>query len=443
MTLAQDFAKIPKNAQEAQVRSCFTNLLFNYLGYGTAEIYPEFKTGNSSDSVDFALRYNLIAGDYFNETGLRPDIFVEVKGRDINLALDSSNYTKAVNQLKKYLSAVNARTVQWGILTNADYIQVFRKHGKVIHPVTTLLEITPKNITNSFKYIKSRIQSYKTSLVTTVYNCKGGVGKTTTTVNLAATLAFIGKKVLVIDFDPNQRDLTNSIDAAIKEVTLTSLLRDRAYNHPIKSALDTRTVESRENGKSVSFDILPCDLNLGTIRGQDAHKHFKLDCLKMIVDRIADDYDYIFIDASTNWWLFSQIAVYAADVVLIPTKHNNIFSLDNAATTIAQYIPAIQEIKKDGTPMALPIFWNGEKTTPAAIVQAHKGMDSSIKLHRKSVDLIPYFYPNYTTSNKDKTVFELPSYAGIANYAFSRIPSVYRDKTARSYYMKLVNQYFL
>jgi hypothetical protein len=57
--------------------------------------------------------------------------------------------------------------------------------------------------------------------------------------------------------------------------------------------------------------------------------------------------------------------------------------------------------------------------------------------------LLPYFYPKYTSANKDLHIHQIPSYANIADAAFSRIPAVYKDKTANDYYKHLAKEYFI
>jgi cellulose biosynthesis protein BcsQ len=148
------------------------------------------------------------------------------------------------------------------------------------------------------------------------------------------------------------------------------------------------------------------------------------------------------IDSPPNWRFFSQSAVCAADVVLIPTKHNSIFSLENAVTVIKRFIPEIQSQRKDGGPIALPIFFNGESISDAAKVTAKEAISQIIEQGKKDrtypVDLTPYFYPR-----SNHPIFELPSYAHIAGAAFTRIPAAYKNKIACGYYLALAKEYFL
>jgi cellulose biosynthesis protein BcsQ len=162
------------------------------------------------------------------------------------------------------------------------------------------------------------------------------------------------------------------------------------------------------------------------------------------LEALKSEYDYILVDSPPNWRIFSQLAVYAADVVLMPTKHNNLFSLENAALAMKKFIPEAQQQRGDVTPIALPIFFNGEKITPPQLAAAQQEVNNIVKLAKKDgFDLLPHFYPRYTNANKNLHIFEVPSYANIANAAFSRIPATYRDKTARDYYLALAKEYFL
>ena len=109
-----------------------------------------------------------------------------------------------------------------------------------------------------------------------------------------------------------------------------------------------------------------------------------------------------------------------------------------------QFIPETQAKKQDGGPIPLPIFFNGEKITDAQENAAQREILSILKTAKsENFDLLPYFFPRYTRARKNCEIFSLPSYANIASSAFSRIPAVYRDKTAHEYYKSLAKEYFL
>ncbi|NET45070.1 AAA family ATPase [Okeania sp. SIO2B3] len=437
---------LPEDASEAQVNQIFASELFKFLGFELNEQVPSFPTGSGTDAVDYAIRHST-ENNIFSQTKTNPDILVELKARNVNLAPDSTQYKKTVVQIKRYLLAEKCKTVKWGIITNANHIQLFRKHGKVIHPATVCLEINPENIIKIAKSIKEKIDKPQKALTVAVYNMKGGVGKTTTTVNTAATLSLLNKKVLIVDFDPDQRDLTNSLAIKPSQPSFNQCLVNESIN--VRDVIYPYKIKSKGLRKEFGFDVIPIALNEPLEFWVEHKLRQEIDVTKLseILEPLKNNYDYILIDSSPNWRIFSQSAIYAADVVLMPAKHNNLFSLENAAVAIKKYIPEVQREREDRGPLILPIFFNGEKATEAQMKVAKSYINQLIKEAKKDpnnkFDLLPYFYPRYTAANKNIKIFELPYYAAIANSAFSNIPAVYKDKIVREYYKNLVKEYFL
>ena len=428
---------LPQDASHAIVSTNFAPYLISYLGFSTTEIIPQYDTGGGG-ITDFATRRNL-ENDIFLQTKSNPFLLIELKGRDINLTENSPSYRATVNQLKRQLLGNNCQAAQWGIINNSSHIQLFRKHGKTIFPATTCIELTPENIDDTIALIKTKIDSTPKALTVTVYNNKGGIGKTTTTVNLAAFLALLGKKVLVLDFDFNQRDLTKSILTINPEDgLLEKALTDR--NIDLKSVIRPYIYIFQTKKLKITFDVVPADNKIAGLTESNFHPQMKIYTLHRKLDLARYEYDYIFIDAAPNWRFPSQLAVYAADVVLLPTKHNNSFSLNNAAIAIKEFLPSMQNFKKDGTPIALPIFFNGEKITQPQLEIAQKEINQILKNDK---NLVPYFYPKHAKANKNLHIHHLPEYAIIASAAFARVPAVYKHISVYEYYKDLAKEYFL
>ncbi|MEM9510142.1 MAG: ParA family protein [Cyanobacteria bacterium P01_E01_bin.35] len=371
--LVQTLQDLPDDANEAIVDLNFiATSFFEALGFSDHERVPGFKTGRGHDAVDYALRKNNEDNDFLH-TQSSPSILVELKGRDINLEYGKGGYKTTVKQLKRYLLAPNCKSVQWGIITNSKHIQLFRKHGKTIFPATTCLEINPDNIGKITSNIRQKIEHTSKALTVAVYNNKGGVGKTTTAINLAATLTRHKKRVLIIDFDPNQKDLTDSLNAQSGNYKLGECLQNKKSFDDLRQTIYAYTKTFR-GGITLSFDVIPVDDKFSEIPEHEIRHEISYYTFRKKLAALKDEYDYILIDAPPNWRFHSYSALYAADVVLIPTKHNNVRSLQNAATTILEYIPEIQQDRQAKTQglewgaIALPIFFNGERITDAARV---------------------------------------------------------------------------
>lgn len=448
MDLKNILQALPSDANEAMVEQQFSPVFLNALGFSGMEIIPQFPVGNNS--VDQAARRNIGDVDVFLHTRKDPHLYMEVKGRTENLTEGHKEYNKALLQLKyKYLLHPDSKTVKWGVLTNSNHVQLFRKHGKVIHPVTPSLPTD--SIDDITKDIKHRIDNPRRSLVVAIYNNKGGVGKTTTTINLAGALALSNKKVLVIDFDPNQSDLGDTLNMRPTNGIFERILTDK--NTDVNDAIQPYRFEHQKLKSPIGFDVILADEALGDVDETKLRQKIRVDSLHRAVESVGSKYDYILIDTPPNWRIFSQLALYSADVVMIPARQDNLHSLQNAATVITKNLPEIQALRRrrgDAGAIALPLFMNNTVRTvlesQAQDQLLHEAIDQIVKeKKREGHDLLPYFYPYIymRRSRNDRKMVSVPRMANISKADFMHVPGVFKFRSVFDAYKNLVKEYFL
>ncbi|HKL96141.1 MAG TPA: AAA family ATPase [Paludibacteraceae bacterium] len=143
-----------------------------------------------------------------------------------------------------------------------------------------------------------------------IANQKGGVGKTTTSINLAASLAHLGKKILLVDADPQANASTGlGVDIEKQEKTIYQCLIN---------TISTRDAISKTDVENL--DLIPSDINLVGVEIEIVDAEDREVHMRNALAEVKDDYDFIFIDCSPSLGLITLNALTAANSVIIPVQ---------------------------------------------------------------------------------------------------------------------------
>ncbi len=172
-------------------------------------------------------------------------------------------------------------------------------------------------------------------------NQKGGVGKTTTAINLATYVARLGKKTLLIDFDP-QGNATSGFGIEKNQ------LENNCYDMLMQNCLASQVVAATaiEN-----LSIIPSNIDLAAAEVDLVSVPSRESVLKRVISSIRNQYDYIFIDCPPSLGLITLNALVASDAVIIPIQ-SEFFALEG----LSQLMNTIRIVKQRLNP---DIYING------------------------------------------------------------------------------------
>ena len=166
-----------------------------------------------------------------------------------------------------------------------------------------------------------------------IFNQKGGVGKTTTSINLAACLAKKGKKILVLDIDP-QGNTTSGLGIEKKA------LKKSSYDLMIEDDINAEDVILKTGVDNL--DIIPANVSLSGAEVELAIIRGREKRLKKALNQVKEKYDFIFIDCPPSLGLLTINSLTAVDSVLIPIQCE-FYALEG----VAQLMNTIEIVRKN------------------------------------------------------------------------------------------------
>lgn len=171
-----------------------------------------------------------------------------------------------------------------------------------------------------------------------IFNQKGGVGKTTSVVNLSVALKKLGKKVLVIDFDPQANTTTGlGFDKNNQEKSVYKMFYDEEGNYKdyiVKSEDGPYLIPSENSLSGLEVELV------------SLNQEERLQILEQIIKEIKDDFDLILIDCPPSLGLLSLNALVASDSIIIPIQ-TEYYALEGVSELLKTYNTIKSSIKED------------------------------------------------------------------------------------------------
>lgn len=166
-----------------------------------------------------------------------------------------------------------------------------------------------------------------------VTNQKGGVAKTTISVNLASTLAFLNKRVLLVDMDSQSQSSRYLNKEQYAGNSIVNILNEILQNEKISKEFVDNFITEHEVVNDKTISVLPSELRLSKILELCRTATMSHTILKKIINTVEDDFDFIIIDLPPSSGVSIEMALYAADRVILATDCDE-FSKEGIEVTL-------------------------------------------------------------------------------------------------------------
>ncbi len=251
----------------------------------------------------------------YTDSEIKTDVVFEAKHPNQNL-------NDHLQQLKNYMLELQ---IPYGMLTNGKEIVIYRNTGDNIHRI---FHCWGRKIEDNIDKIKSLIGKDilarelnligNNMKIIAVYHNKGGVGKTTTVVNLAATFSKMGKRVLIIDLDSqaNTTFATGLVNFGDEE---KDDLKDNYVYHILHDDASIPEIIKPSNFSSYEVDVIPSHIHLMSQENELNQLDFTKKILLEELKRVEDKYDIVLIDTPPSLNLYARIDLITTDYLIIPS----------------------------------------------------------------------------------------------------------------------------